>query len=283
MTSLRHHRLPLTLLLHLLLRISSSVASTSAASSLPRLVDVSYLSHAKPSNIVKAIQQELEDDDEDPTSTINNEPRQRHLHIDVSASLLGTCKELQTCIQSVIEKSNNLSRDTVLELTVRRNQWSPKQATDLLKAIMTNVTTSQQQIAENSTAIITEIDDLNSTRSKNSTENQTVATETVNRTVTPIVEPSPDEPTVENASTPPSTKLEFQSLDLGWNDFHPDQAGSKEFVKSLQNLLEHEACPSILKLDVCALGPSACRSIAKVSMSNVNLKISDLFHILLEI
>ena len=281
MNSLRHHRLPLTLLLHLLLRISSSGASTSAASSFPRLVDFSYLSHAKPSNIVKAIQQELEDDDEDPTSTINDEPRQRHLHIDVSASLLGNCKELQTYIQSVIDKSNNLSSDTVLELTVRRNQWSPKQATDLLKAIMTNVTTSQQQIAENSTAIMAEIDVQNSTVSTNSTENQTIAA--VNRTVTPIVEPSSDKPTVENDSTPPSTKLEIQSLDLGWNDFHPDQAGSKEFAKSLQNLLEHEACPSILKLDVCALGPSACRSIAKVSMSNVNLKISDLFHILLEI
>ena len=54
------------------------------------------------------------------------------------------------------------------------------------------------------------------------------------------------------------------SLDLGWNNLHPDEAGSKEFLTSLRKLVECPNCPRQLRLDCCGLGPGACRALGKV-------------------
>ena len=58
--------------------------------------------------------------------------------------------------------------------------------------------------------------------------------------------------------------LKMVSLDLGWNNLHPDEAGSKEFLTSLRKLVESPNCPRQLRFDCCGLGPGACRAIGKV-------------------
>jgi hypothetical protein len=83
-----------------------------------------------------------------------------------------------------------------------------------------------------------------------------------------------------------SSGLNFyiHELDFGFNDFsghhgltlHPDghrsniQGGLHTFLKSVRSLIEDEMGaglrPSILRLDMCGLGPQFCRSIAKVRL-----------------
>jgi hypothetical protein len=68
--------------------------------------------------------------------------------------------------------------------------------------------------------------------------------------------------TETNAESLPMLKM--SSLDLGWNNLHPDEDGSKAFLSSLRKLLESSNCPLHLRLDCCGLGPGACRAIGKV-------------------
>ena len=60
------------------------------------------------------------------------------------------------------------------------------------------------------------------------------------------------------------SRLKISSLDLGWNNLHPDEDGSKAFLSSLRKLLECSNRPHHLRLDCCSLGPGACRAIGKV-------------------
>jgi hypothetical protein len=145
--------------------------------------------------------------------------------IDVSSSLLG--KGAKDLVESL-----QLSKPTTIQLAARRNQWDPDDATLLFNAILGKE--EEKSKGFNTTDTQT---DMNATAAELEKEN----------------------------STEPSFAT-IASLDLGWNDFSQDAHGSKTFLKSLQKLVESgDKCPRTLRLDICGLGPGACRALGKVS------------------
>jgi hypothetical protein len=145
--------------------------------------------------------------------------------IDVSSSLLG--KGAKDLVESL-----QLSKPTTIQLAARRNQWDPDDATLLFNAILGKE--EEKSKGFNTTDTQT---DMNATAAELEKEN----------------------------STEPSFAT-IASLDLGWNDFSQDAHGSKTFLKSLQKLVESgDKCPQTLRLDICGLGPGACRALGKVS------------------
>jgi hypothetical protein len=157
--------------------------------------------------------------------------------IDVSSSLLGKgAKDLIESLQP--------STPTTIQLAARRNQWSPDDATLLFNAILGKeeekpkgeITKRREAAAEDFNTTDTQTDS-NATGAELEKEN--------------LTEPS---------------FATIASLDLGWNDFSQNAPGSKIFLKSLQKLVESgDKCPQTLRLDVCGLGPGACRALGKVS------------------
>ena len=63
-------------------------------------------------------------------------------------------------------------------------------------------------------------------------------------------------------------KFPFVLLDLAWNNLGPKTRDSKSFLKALQTLVEESRQTRtrtfVLRLDVCGLGPAACRALGKV-------------------
>lgn len=157
--------------------------------------------------------------------------------IDVSSSLLGKgAKDLVESLQ--------LSKPTTIQLAARRNQWDPDDATLLFNAILgKEEEKSKGEIAERKEAYVE--------------DSKTTDTQTdMNATAAELEKENSTEPSFATIA----------SLDLGWNDFSQDAHGSKTFLKSLQKLVESgDKCPQTLRLDICGLGPGACRALGKVS------------------
>lgn len=157
--------------------------------------------------------------------------------IDVSSSLMGKgAKDLVESLQP--------SKPTTIQLEARRNQWSPEDATLLFNAILGKeeekfkgeINERKEAAVEASNATDTKADS-NATAAELEKENSTEA-----------------------------SFATIATLDLGWNDFSQDAPGSKTFLKSLQEIVESgDKCPQTLRLDVCGLGPGACRALGKVS------------------
>jgi hypothetical protein len=157
--------------------------------------------------------------------------------IDVSSSLLGKgAKDLVESLQP--------SKPTTIQLAARRNQWSPDDATLLLNAILGKE--KEKPKGEITERKETAVEDSNTTDTQTDT----------NATAAELEKEHSTEPSFATIAT----------LDLGWNDFSQDAPGSKTFLRSLQKLVESgDKCPHTLRLDVCGLGPGACRALGKVS------------------
>jgi hypothetical protein len=151
--------------------------------------------------------------------------------IDVSSSLLGEG------VKDLVE-SLHPSKPTTIQLAARRNQWSHDDAALLFKEILgKEEEKSRDGITETKEAAVED---------HNTTDTQT-------------------DSNAEHSTEPSFATI--ASLDLGWNDFRQDAPGSKTFLKSLQKLVESgDKCPQKLRLDVCGLGPGACRALGKVSV-----------------
>jgi hypothetical protein len=167
--------------------------------------------------------------------------REKELDIDLSSSLPGTHAA------DLVASIENASSATI-QLTLRCNQWQPEEATMLLQAIVRNSTN--------------EMNETNVQRFEKA-DNMKVRTETSEVGAFDEGFSKGGFPTVA-------------SLDLGWNDFGGENLpGSKSFLKSLQNLVaSRNRCPLTLRLDLCGLGPSACRALGKVNRSLALLLLS---------
>ena len=70
----------------------------------------------------------------------------------------------------------------------------------------------------------------------------------------------------EEAAVPTHQTTHFNTIDLSWNSFHPEEPGAKRLFTNLRKLVsDPSVCPKLLRLDRCGLGPAACRSLGKVS------------------
>jgi hypothetical protein len=150
-----------------------------------------------------------------------------NLNIDVSASFLGKgIKDLILALKST----------ATIELVARLNQWTPDDVTLLLTAILG---TGESKPNEQKTG----------GEEKNS-EDLKIAKGDASEEI--------KEPTEPDFAT-------VASLDLGWNDLGQELTGTKGFLKALQKLVEsQERCPQTVRLDLCGLGPAACRALGKV-------------------
>jgi hypothetical protein len=158
--------------------------------------------------------------------------REKEVDIDLSSSLPG--RHAADLVAS-IENTNS----STIQLTLRCNQWQPEEATMLLEAIIRSGT---NETNETNVQRIEKVDNMK-------VQNETSEGAAFDEGFTEGGFPS------------------IASLDLGWNDFGGEHLpGSKLFLKSLQNLVASRSrCPLTLRLDICGLGPSACRALGKVN------------------
>lgn len=155
--------------------------------------------------------------------------KQSNIEIDLSSSLIG--KD----IKSIVSVFKDMGGDSRIDLTARSNNLSSKGGRLLLEAALAR------------------------TEKANAGESQSDETKTES-------EGTPSG--AEEADATASSSFPFHSLDLGWNNLGDEGTSeSKKFLKVLQKLIQESSTspePFVLRLDVCALSPAACRAIGKV-------------------
>jgi hypothetical protein len=159
-----------------------------------------------------------------------------NVDIDISSSLIG--KDM-TDILSIL-KGNTKNEAVSINLKARSNHWSQKEATMLLKVI----TASENAKRQDEETEDTKTDDAGEA-SKNDIQDG-------------------------------GGRVSVVGLDLGWNDFNQENRESKVFLKSLQKIVQESSMSPqsfVLRLDVCALNPAACRAIGKVSRFHLQREI----------
>ena len=220
--------------LFLLLCCFKSVTSSSQPQLATTKLDFSYLHRVKSSSLAEAIRDELEEKENDDVATVE---------IDISASMIG--KDIQEVLSSIEEQGSS----TTLRLVARQNQWSPSEAATILKAL----------IAEKKSSVSKKAPVVTTTETDENVDSSGTKAEDIKQ-VDPLYE------VAETAAYRSTTGFpSIQSLDLGWNELSQDHRGSKMFLKALQKVVEDSnTCPEIIRLDVCGLGPAACRALGKV-------------------
>ncbi|KAL3941680.1 MAG: hypothetical protein SGBAC_003993 [Bacillariaceae sp.] len=160
--------------------------------------------------------------------------KQSNVEIDLSSSLVG--KDIKSIV-SIFK--DDMDEDSTIDLKARSNNWSSRHGRLLLEAVLARSETNPTSIKE----------EVNKNDEPATDKNETKATETK-----------------EESSSTTST-FPFHSLDLGWNNFGDERTSdSKKFLKALQKLVQESSAslePFVLRLDVCALNPAACRAIGK--------------------
>lgn len=168
----------------------------------------------------------------------NTLQKQSNVEVDLSSSLIG--KDIKSIVSIFKDDTHE---DSTIDLIARSNNWSSRDGRLLLEAVLARTEQKNNTIEESKP-------NYTPTPGKNETE----ATKTKEE---------------ESTTSTPST-FPFHSLDLGWNNFGDERTSdSKKFLKALQKLVQESSAspePFVLRLDVCALNPAACRAIGKVGL-----------------
>lgn len=149
-------------------------------------------------------------------------------NLDIDVSSSLIGKDVKDILTVLKEKAKKEALS--LDLKARSNSWSQKEATLLFKTLSASDDSKENQETQDSNS---EFDAVAST------------TDADDKT----------------------GRFSLLGLDLGWNDFSQASRENKDFLKSLQNLIqETRTTPEcfVLRLDVCNLNPAACRAIGKV-------------------
>lgn len=209
--------------------------------------------------------------------------------IDLTSSLID--KDIDSVIDALHILSSTREPSLKIRLTVRRNSWTASEATRLLQAMIAEPETIQSNKTDNKTETAEDVTiTSNITTNKNETAAETkgsgaasttfggggtetmevpLDTEPHSVAVNENVSHDVDGEELEESEIVISKFVAVESLDLGWNNYSQEHQskGYKKFLKALQGLLESpEKCPKVLSLDVCGLGPAACRAIGKVRL-----------------
>jgi hypothetical protein len=271
------------ILLLLPLVVCGSTSSSTAQLSL----DLSYLHSCPSDDLAVAIRETL-------TQQQQQEPI---VDIDLTASLIG--KNISGILESLKPFDNKnegsplqnpplqttttttTTTTTFVRLTARRNQWSSEDAIQILNFVLENspneTITNESSVEEkddddsdNAGAAVvttTETDDNNNITIDKNEEEEEDATKTDGKIHT------------GNNNKPPLAFVSIQSLDLGWNNLgrvsgsRSASSGVKTMNKALRRLLsDSRQCPPSIRLNVCGLGPSSCRDIAKGIVERYDIK-----------
>lgn len=207
-------------------QLEASTTSTTSTSSQKTKLDLSYLHRVKSDALANVLKETLQ--------------KQSNVEIDLSSSLVG--KDIKSIV-SIFK--DDMDEDSTIDLKARSNNWSSRHGRLLLEAVLARSETNPTSIKE----------EVNKNDEPATDKNETKATETKE----------------ESSSTTSTTStFPFHSLDLGWNNFGDERTSdSKKFLKALQKLVQESSAslePFVLRLDVCALNPAACRAIGKVGL-----------------
>ena len=232
---------------------STRPATATASTAAPASLDLSYKHYLDASLLEEAIRASFWDDLEDSIEQIPL-VLPESIELDVSNSILGDEAKIKAVLRALLPKDhtkNNVEVAAVdrnknhavgIAFVSRNNRLTPKAMDDLFQILLNNSSTGS---TNQTTAGENEKDNATTTQSSN---NDT------------------DSGTIN--SRQPLWKVD--TLDVGWNELHPLSAGWKNFLKSLQRLLQTpQACPETIRLDRCGLGPGACRAIGKVRTFNI--------------
>ena len=198
----------------------------------PKTLDLSYKHYLEPSVLEEVIRASLWD--------LKGAERPESLQVDISCSVLGNEKGMKGIFQALLPNEPCETDPPVgINLSSRSNRVTPKIMDDLFQILLSanNTTTIQDESV---------LEDKAANATKGNSSNAEAKNETK---VTQNMRP-----------------WKLNSLDVGWNELHPNVPGWKNFLKSLQKLLQsRDKCPQTIRLDRCGLGPGACRAIGKVS------------------
>ncbi|VEU36305.1 unnamed protein product [Pseudo-nitzschia multistriata] len=271
----------------------SSTLQNIAAETVHRL-DLSYLHRSKAGDLAEVIRGTLElqkEQEHPPTKEENDESAV--VDIDLTASLIGkNLSEILSSLKRGEEESpsslrgNTEAPPTVVRLTTRRNQWSPKEATVVLDFVSNNgptneiIAESDEQLTEENKTL--DGNDKNATAapgsllaSQKDTDSETTIALASDENITTMEETAEQSMEHKIATVTRPAFVTIQTLDLGWNNLGSDRtdggprrrgaaSGVRLMNKALRKLLSSpKHCPRTIRLDVCGLGPSACRDMAK--------------------
>lgn len=235
----------------LLLHKAKAATTTTATS---HILDLSYHQHVKVDVLAPALRQHLwKDHHVQPGQQPQQQDLLNSVRIDLSNSLLGD-EGLKALVESLLPQNNDddnnrwiqTNHQVSIQLALRMNQLTYVGVTKLFQTILAGPKTSRQQ----------------------KPQQQQQANPESESTTTPTI--SGDEQVNDDAKVDlikvdhPSLSWVVESLDLSWNDL---SSGDKTFLRALHQLLANTAsCPRVLRLDLCGLGPAACRAMAKVGI-----------------
>ena len=188
--------------------------------------------------------------------------RPHHVTLDLSFSSLGN-DGMEKVMSSLLESQRQSGSATDhgeteatlrLSLTSRMNGLTPTAVSMILQNIM-NQQSDTSATPNGGDGVVVESATTPDDQAKKESQDgeSTNSTDTTSTTTT---------------TTTKVPKLRCGVLDLGWNNFAPDQPGARRMFANLRKLVEErDACPTVLRLDRCGLGPAACRSIGKGIMN----------------
>ncbi len=228
----------------LLLPFLITAAATGKASASLTVLDLSYHHNLKADVLAPAIRQHLWKDQR------QKQENDQHVKVDLSNSLLGD-DGLKILIESLLPTTTLTAPNVdlhdkgehhhvAIQLALRMNQLTHVGVTKLLQTIVAGPIAKEPQ-----------------NLLSNKQESPTITTTTPDKG-----SPETDDKSDNHLHEPWQWYVE--SLDLSWNDL---STGEKSFHRALNQLLADKLqCPKILRLDLCGLGPAACRAMAKVSL-----------------
>jgi hypothetical protein len=273
----------ITMLSRWLILLLLSLLFCSTSSSTAQLsLDLSYLHSCPSDDLAVAIRE-----------TLTQQQQQKPIvDIDLTASLIG--KNISGILESLKPFDNKnegsplqnpplqttTTTTTFVRLTARRNQWSSEDAIKILNfvlengpnEIITNVSSVEEKDGDDSdnagaAVVITEADDDNNITIDKNKEEEEDTTKTDGKIH------------MGNKNKPPLALFSIQSLDLGWNNLgrisgsRSASSGVRTMNKALRRLLsDSRQCPPSIRLNVCGLGPSSCRDIAKGIVERYDIK-----------
>lgn len=223
-------------------RISYNAADSSSSSSSDTiLVDFSGLHNIPGAKLAETLREILDSEvEEDEAAPI---------HIDLSSSAIKD-DDFKKVVNAMLSKPMSSTNATRLQW-----QQTRRRLTYQLSARMNQITPGGFKYL---------IDNL--LRGEDEAVNKTSATEDENApTAMDVTTDASTNHTNHTQQTDSKSHCRLESLDLCWNHLHPDAGGIRDLEKSLQRLLEHpcNACPTVLRLDRCGLGPSTSRALGK--------------------
>ena len=270
--------------------IAATLLSTVAAETSTQYIYHSHVFHAPPHNVIDSILSNARVAVDGASRTV--------LDIDASSSRLddGALSSLVERLTTILDEESDdkeshaetadsslLKRRVAIKLALGMNQLTPSGASKLFDRFA-NVETSG--VGGNKTAS-DDRSNSNTTQSVDSTINEdetmdanetTTATADENATATNTILQSYKEEKKQEEIPDPS--IELEELDLSFNDIggHGTNAADLDLLNSVRRLFERglNSCtrnsllvPRVLTLENCGIGPAFCRSIGRVSASNM--------------